>query len=99
MIVTRTPTVEEFLQTPENERSEFAHGEQWEKPLPNTKHGDLQMLLGSALVQYGRKSGNGKPISEWHHRFGPEDDKRIYVPDIAFVRAPRHTQLLDYADR
>jgi Uma2 family endonuclease len=51
------------------------------------------------LVHYGRKSGNGKPFSEWHHRFGPEDDIRIYVPDLAFVCAPRHTQLTDYADR
>jgi Uma2 family endonuclease len=99
MIATKTPTVEEFLRTPENERCDYAHGEQWEKPLSNSQHSELQGLLTSALVQYGRKGGNGKAFPEWHHRFGPEDDKRIYVPDLAFVCARRHTQVTDYADR
>ena len=88
MIATKTPSVEEFLRTPENDRCEYAHGEQWEKPLHNRQHAESQALLGSALVQYGRESGNGEPFSAWHHRFGPEDDKRIYVPDLAFVCAP-----------
>src|SRR5712692_1367798 len=99
MIATKTPSVEEFLRIPENDRCENAHGEQWEKPLPNTQHAKSQGRLASALVQYGKDSGNGELLPEWHHRFGPEDDKRIYVPDLAFVRAPRHTQLSDYADR
>jgi len=99
MIDTKTPAVAEFLRTPENDRCEYAHGEQWEKPLPNTQHAILQGRLASALVQYGKNSGNGELLSEWHHRFGPEDDKRIYVPDLAFVCAPRHTRLSDYADR
>jgi Uma2 family endonuclease len=99
MIATKTPAVDEFLRSGENDRSEYAQGEKWEKPLPNKYHSDLQLQLGSALVQYGRESGNGEPFSAWHHRFGPEDDKRIYVPDLAFVRAPRHTQVPDYADR
>jgi Uma2 family endonuclease len=50
-------------------------------------------------VQYERDGGTGASLSSWHHRFGPEDDKRIYVPDLAFVRAPKHTHLPDYADR
>jgi|SRR6266478_6223390 len=99
MIATKTPTVEEFLRSGDNDRSEYAQGEKWEKPLPNKYHADLQLSLGSSLRQYGRESGNGKAFSEWHHRFGPEDDKRIYVPDLAFVRAPKHTQVPDYADR
>jgi len=99
MIATKTPSIEEFLRTPENERCEYAHGEQWEKPLPNSQHSELQGLLAAALVQYGRQSGNGKAFPEWHHRFGPEDDKRIYVPDLAFVCAPRHTRVPVYADR
>jgi Uma2 family endonuclease len=99
MITIKTPSVEEFLQTPENERYEYAHGEKWEKPPANSQHAELQLLLGSALVQYAKKSGNGEPFSSWHHRFGREDDKRIYVPDLAFVCAPRHTQLANYADR
>jgi Uma2 family endonuclease len=99
MIATKTPAVEEFLRTGDNDRSEYAQGEKWEKPLPNQYHGDLQLGLGSALRQYGRESGNGKAISEWHHRFGPEDDKRIYVPDLAFVCVPKNTQVPDYADR
>jgi Uma2 family endonuclease len=99
MIAIKTPTVEEFLRSGDNDRSEYAHGEKWEKPLPNRYHSDLQANIISALVQYGRKSGNGKTRPEWHHRFGPEGDKRIYVPDVAFVRAPRHTHTPDYADR
>jgi Uma2 family endonuclease len=98
MIATKTPGVEEFLRSGENERSEYAQGEKWEKPLPNKPHARLQLRIGSALVQYGSRSGTGEPFSEWHHRFGPEDDKRIYVPDLAFVRAPKHTQAPDYAD-
>jgi Uma2 family endonuclease len=99
MIAAKTPAVEEFLRSGDNDRSEYAQGEKWEKPLPNSDHSSLQLCLGSALLQYGREIGNGQPFSEWHHRFGPEDDKRIYVPDLAFVRAPRHTQVPDYADR
>src|SRR5579859_5249214 len=57
----------------------------------------------SALAQRcsntGAKSGSGEPAPEWHHRFGPEDDKRIYVPDLVFVRTTKHTQVPDYADR
>jgi Uma2 family endonuclease len=99
MIATKTPTVEEFLRSGDNDRSEYAQGEKWEKPLPNRDHSDIQANIISALVQYRRESGNGKPFPEWHHRFGPEDDKRIYVPDVAFVRAPKHTQAPEYADR
>jgi Uma2 family endonuclease len=99
MIGARTPTLEEFLQVPENERFEFAHGERWEKPLANRQHAHVQVSLGFELMQYGHKSGAGEPFPSWHHRFGPEDDKRIYVPDLAFVCAPRHSQLADYADR
>jgi Uma2 family endonuclease len=99
MIATKTPSVEEFLQSGGNERSEYAQGEKWEKPLPNKKHADVQMSLGSALKQYGRETGTGRPLSEWHHRFGQEDDTRIYLPDIAFVRAAKLTELPDYADR
>src|SRR5690349_10272908 len=99
MIATKTPSVEEFFRFGENERCEYAQGEKWEKPLANKNHSDLHAQLGSALVQYGRESGNGEALASWHHRFGPEDDKRIYVPDLVFVRAPKHTQLPDYADR
>src|SRR5579864_7911783 len=99
MIATKTPSVEEFLRSGDHDRSECAQGEKWEKPLPNQYHSDLQANIITALVLYGRQSGNGKTRPEWHHRFGPEDDKRIYVPDVVFVRTPRHTQLPDYADR
>jgi Uma2 family endonuclease len=99
MIATKTPSVEEFLQSGENERSEYAQGEKWEKPLANKMHADIQMSLGSALTQYGRETGNGEPLSGWHHRFGQEDDTRIYVPDIAFVRGAKFAELPDYADR
>jgi Uma2 family endonuclease len=95
MIATRTPSVEEFLQAGDNERSEYAQGDKWEKPLANKKHAHVQMSLGAALMQYGRETGNGRPLSEWHHRFGQEDDTRIYVPDIAFVRGEKLAELPD----
>jgi Uma2 family endonuclease len=99
MIAPKTPAVEDFLRSGENGRAEYAQAERWEKPLPNKDHADLQLRLGSALLQYGRSSGRGKAFSEWHHRFGPEDDIRIYVSDLAFVLAPRDIQVPDYADR
>src|SRR5438128_7003779 len=99
MTPTNTPAAEEFLRSGDNERCEYAHGDKWEKPQANKQHAQLQVHLGAALVQYGRESGNGEPFSAWHHRFGPEDDKRIYVPDLAFVCAPRHTRVPVYADR
>ena len=55
------------------------------------------MKLGAALLDYGRRTGAGAPASEWHHRFGPEDDTRIYLPDIAFLLSPRHLDPPDYA--
>ena len=99
MIATKTPSVEEFLRSGENDRSEYAGGEKWEKPLPNKHHAELQALLSSALVLYGVRSGKGKTFSEWHHRFGADDDVRIYVPVLAFVLSPRYTQAPDYADQ
>lgn len=50
-------------------------------------------------MRYEHDGRTGASLSSWHHRFGPEDDKRIYVPDLAFVPAPRHAHLPDYADR
>jgi Uma2 family endonuclease len=99
MIATKTPTVEEFLRSGDNERFEYAQGEKWEKPFANRDHASLHASLCSALVEYGRDSGIGEPLPSWHHRFGLEDDKRIYVPDLVFVRAPKLTHLPDYADR
>jgi len=57
------------------------------------------MILGAALLDYGRRSGAGKPRPEWHHRFGPPEDIRIYIPDLAFLLAPRPQTAPEYADR
>jgi Uma2 family endonuclease len=89
MIATGTPSVEEFLQGGDNERSEYAQGENWEKPPANKKHASVQVRLGSALTKYGHQGGNGEAFSGWHHRFGPEDDTRIDVPQIVFVRGAK----------
>jgi Uma2 family endonuclease len=99
VIATQTPSVEEFLRSGDNERFEYAQGEKWERPLSNKRHAGTHARLGTALVQYERDGGTGTTFSSWHHRFGPEGDIRIYAPDLAFVRAPRHIQLPDYADR
>ena len=71
MTATKTPAVEEFLKSGENERFEYAQGEKWEKPLANKDHASLQACLGYELRQYGLESGNGELFPAWHHRFGP----------------------------
>lgn len=50
-----------------------------------------------ALADYGRRTGLGRPRQEWHHRFGPPDDIRIYVPDLVFIFAPPDAHLPEYA--
>lgn len=96
MIATRTPTVEELLSG--SERCEFVQGAKVEKDLPSFQHGQFQVILGAALTTYGRQSGLGAAVSEWHHRFGPEDDVRVYIPDIVFLKAPRHLNPPRYAN-
>jgi len=98
MIATQTPTVEEFLRATGDDRSEFVRGEKIEKALAGREHARIQMRLGAALEAYGQRTGKGLPFSEWHHRFGPPDDQRIYIPDIAFLLAPRHIGAPRYAD-
>jgi hypothetical protein len=65
MIATKTPAVEEFLKSGDNERFEYAQGEKWEKPLANKDQASLQAGLGYALRQYGLEGGNGKPFPAW----------------------------------
>lgn len=98
VIATQTPSVEDFLAGGKNDRAEFVRGERIEKALPSGPHSDAQALIVSSMLNYCQKTGRGKARPEWHHRFGPPDDRRIYVPDIAFVLAPRHTNLPEYAD-
>ena len=98
MIATRTPTVEEFLRSGDNERCEFVRGERIEKPMPTGPHSDVQTVIVAALHEYFRRTGHGKVRPEWHHRFGPADDIRVYVPDVAVLLAPRHLDAPAYAD-
>ena len=97
MIAAYTPTVEEWI-AEHGERCEFVGGAIEEKPLPSGSHSDSQMTVGSALHGYARLTGRGKVRPEWHHRFGLATDTRIYVPDLAFILAPKHLALPDYAD-
>jgi len=77
-------------------RAEFAGGDIWEKPIPNELHADCLVILGAALLAYGRTHNGGRPHSEWHHRFGAEDDIRVYLPDMVFLAGP--SEIADYAD-
>jgi Uma2 family endonuclease len=97
MIATQTPAVEEFIRQ-YGDRCEFVRGDRIEKALPSGSHSDIQISLGAALLEYGRRTGAGKPRSEWHHRFGPADDVRVYIPDLVFLLAPRHLDPPEYAD-
>ena len=63
MIATKTPTVEEFLRSGDNERSEYAQGEKWEKLPANKDHASLHAQLGSALVGTGVKV---EPVLRFH---------------------------------
>ena len=98
MVATSNPTVEEWI-AEHGERCEFVLGAVEEKPMPNGDHSDSQISLGSALHNYGKRTGRGKVRPEWHHRFGSADDTRVYVPDLAFVLAPNQLNLPEYADR
>ena len=97
MVATHVPTVEEWI-AEHGDRFEFVGGAE-EKPMLNGDHSDTQMTLGADLHSYGKRTGRGKVRPEWHHRFGPATDTRVYVPDLAFVLAPNHLDLPEYADR
>jgi Uma2 family endonuclease len=90
------PMVEELLRTPGRERHEFAHGEFVEKPMGSLRHGELQALLGGLLAMFLRKSKLGRVVTEWHHRFGSDEDTRILIPDLAIALSQ---ELPEYADR
>ncbi|MFN7919813.1 MAG: Uma2 family endonuclease [Bryobacteraceae bacterium] len=98
MIATRTPSVDEWI-AEHGDRCEFVRGEAMEKPLPKARHGKAQMNLGTDLNLYARRTGQGVVISEWHHAFGPPDDIRIYIPDLAFVLPPRHLDVPECPDQ
>jgi Uma2 family endonuclease len=98
MIATHVPTVEDFIRA-HGDRAEFVHGAIVEKPMPNGPHSDCQAGITTELRLYGRKTGLGKARPEWHHRFGPPDDVRLYVPDVAFVFTQDKQDLPEYANR
>lgn len=97
MIATRVPTVDEWI-AEHGDRCEFVRGEAMEKPLPKLRHSRTQRTLTTRLTDYGERTGAGEALTEWHHRFGHADDIRIYVPDLAFILAPRDVDLPEYAD-
>ncbi|MBL8175593.1 MAG: Uma2 family endonuclease [Bryobacterales bacterium] len=84
MTATNCPPVAELIRDC-GKRAEYAGGEVWEKPVPNDLHADCLVILGAALLAYGRTHNSGRPHSEWHHRLGPPDDVRVYLPDMVFV--------------
>ena len=88
MTATNYPPVAELIREC-GKRAEYAGGEVWEKPIPNDLHADCLVILGAALLAYGRTHNGGRPHSEWHHRFGPEGDVRIYLPDMVFLVGPK----------
>ncbi|MDX2268920.1 MAG: Uma2 family endonuclease [Bryobacter sp.] len=95
-VLAQPPSIEEVLRTPGRERAEFAHGEFWEKPMGSGKHSRLQGLLCILLGNYLMKSKLGLVLPEYHHRFGPDGDLRLFIPDVAIAL---QRSVPDYADR
>lgn len=98
MIAAHTPAVEEWI-LQHGDRCEFVLGEALEKPMPSLQRSKSQKRLATRLTQYEEATGAGAILPEWHHRFGPPEDVRVYVPDLAFVLAPKHRNLPEYADQ
>ncbi|MFN7925875.1 MAG: hypothetical protein U0Q16_37595 [Bryobacteraceae bacterium] len=98
MTATPVPSVDDWIAT-HGDCCEFVRGEALEKPLPKRAHGRAQRTLTTRLTIYAEQTGAGEVITEWHHIFGPPDDIRIYIPDLAFVLAPNNAALPDCADR
>jgi Uma2 family endonuclease len=99
MIATRAPLVEELIRSDADHRAEFVRGERCDKPLPNSRHSEIEAEITRVLGNYLIANRSGKVLTEWHHRFGSEVDERIYLPDVAVVLAPRHQSLPVYADQ
>lgn len=97
MIATRKAPVEEWI-LEHGDRCEFVHGAALAKPTSGLQHSKGQKRLATRLTLYEEATGVGCLMVEWHHRFGPPDDVRVYIPDLAFVLAPGHRGLPEYAD-
>lgn len=95
MITANCPPCAELIREC-GKRAEYVDGEVREKSIPNGLHADCLVMLGAALHAYGRTHNAGRPHSEWHHRFGPADDVRIYLPDMVFLPGTR--EIADCAD-
>lgn len=97
MIGAKSPSIKELIREC-GKRAEFVSGEVREKPIPNDLHADCLVILGAALLAYGRTHHAGRPHSEWHHRIGPAGDIRIYLPDMVFLAGFTHEDIPDAAD-
>jgi len=98
MIATHVPEAEELIRV-HGDRAEFVHGAILEKPMASRSHSRCQARTTSSLNSYGSRTGLGEALPEWHHRFGPPDDVRLYVPDVAFVFTQEKQDLPEYANR
>ncbi|MFN7919812.1 MAG: Uma2 family endonuclease [Bryobacteraceae bacterium] len=96
MIAIRTPSIDDWISS-NGERCEYVRGRGIERPLHDQAHSAAHTNLAVELNFYGRRTGVGEPLMSWHHRFGPEDDTRIYVPDLVFLLG--QAKQPDYADR
>ena len=89
MTIATRMTLEEFLELPETKPYlEYACGEVYRKPMPDTAHSLLQTFLAVLMFQAARLS-QGLVGTEWRCAFGPRDGKRSYVPDILYVSRDR----------
>ncbi len=86
MRVVRQPTLEDFLRLPDTKPySEYIDGEIVQKVPPDIGHGRLQLRLGRWMEDEALAGGLGAVVPELRCIL----PGRVYVPDLAFVRADR----------
>ena len=66
---------------------ELIDGEVVEKAMPTEAHGTLVLEIGSRLLQYLRRTKEGRAGTEVRHV--QEDEQRVYLPDVSVILASR----------
>ncbi|HEY4003172.1 MAG TPA: Uma2 family endonuclease [Candidatus Xenobia bacterium] len=88
MTLSRHPTLEEFLQWPEEKPyREFIHGEVRQKTMGNFAHSFLQASLASRLDQWS--GTRGWVMTEQRCILEAAGDSHVVLPDVAWWRMER----------
>lgn len=92
MTTTTRLTLEEFLELPDTKpASEYACGEVFQKPSAGFMRSALRGYLAYRMYDFVQAHRFGEFAFGWNCVFGPDDDQRVYVPDLMFISAERVT--------